>query len=85
MSVFSITSIIRDSSASQELQPSSSATAIFSIRLPDETGKMHIQHYVYKPGKQLIPISHENIQEQFENGTLGYVEKDDPIIPGINR
>ncbi len=73
-------SIIRNSN-----ENSAEALAIISIRLPDETGKMTVNRYMFKPGSELILISKEDLQENFNNETMGYVEKDDPIIPGIKR
>lgn len=71
-------SIIRNSS-----ENSAEALSIISIRLPDETGKMVVNRYMFKPGSELIPISKENLQANFDNETMGYVEADDPVIPGI--
>lgn len=71
-------SIIRQSD-----ETSAEALAIISLRLPDENGKMVVNRYIFKPGTRLIPISKEDLQTNFDNNTMGYVEKDDPIIPGI--
>ncbi len=73
-------SIIRNSN-----ENSAEAIAIISIRLPNETGKMVVSRYIFKAGSKLIPISKEELQAKFDNETMGYVEADDPIIPGINR
>lgn len=73
-------SIIRNSN-----EDSAEALAIISIRLPDENGKMIVNRYMFKPGSELILISKEDLQANFKNETMGYVEKDDPIIPGIKR
>jgi hypothetical protein len=61
------------------------ALAIISIRLPDESGKMIINRYIFKPGLDLIPVKKEELQMSFDNNTMGYVDLDDPIIPGIRR
>lgn len=73
-------SIIRNSS-----ENSAEALSIISVRLPDDTGKMVVNRYMFKPGSELIPISKEDLQSNFDNETMGYVEADDPIIPGIRR
>ena len=73
-------SIIRNSS-----ENSAEALSVISIRLPDETGKMVVNRYMFKPGSELIPISKEDLQSNFDNETMGYVEADDPVIPGIKR
>ena len=73
-------SIIRNSN-----ENSAEALSIISIRLPDETGKMIVNRYMFKPGSELIPISKENLQANFDSETMGYVEADDPVIPGIKR
>ena len=73
-------SIIRKSS-----ENSAEALSIISIRLPDETGKMVVNRYMFKPGSELIPISKEDIQANFDSETMGYVEAKDPIIPGIKK
>ena len=62
------------------------ALAIISTRTPDETGKMVIKRYMFRPGMALIPIAIENLQENFDNGTMAYIKDDDaPKIPGIKR
>ena len=34
----------------------------------------------------LIPVAIENLQENFDNGTMAYIKDDDaPKIPGIKR
>lgn len=73
-------SIIRNSNES-----SAEALSIISIRLPDETGKMVINRYMFKPGSELISISKEDLQANFDSETMGYVKLDDPVIPGIKR
>ena len=62
------------------------ALAIISTRTPDETGKMVIKRYMFRPGMALIPVAIENLQENFDNGTMAYIKDDDaPKIPGIKR
>lgn len=73
-------SIIRNSN-----ENSAEALSIISIRLPNETGKMVVNRYMFKPGSELIPISKEDLQANFDSETMGYVEADDPVIPGIKR
>lgn len=73
-------SIIRKSN-----ENSAEALSIISIRLPDESGKMVINRYMFKPGSELVPISKEELQANFDNETMGYVEEDDPVIPGVKR
>ena len=73
-------SIIRNSN-----ENSAEALSIISIRLPDETGKKVVNSYMFKPGSELIPISKEDLQANFDSETMGYVEADDPVIPGIKR
>lgn len=73
-------SIIRNSN-----ENSAEALSIISIRLPDETGKMVVNRYMFKPGSELIPISKEDLQANFDSENMGYVEADDPVIPGIKR
>lgn len=73
-------SIIRNSN-----ENSAEALSIISIRLPDETGKIVVNRYMFKPGSELIPISKEDLQANFDSETMGYVEADDPVIPGIKR
>ena len=73
-------SIIRNSN-----ENSAETLSIISIRLPDETGKMFVNRYMFKPGSELIPISKEDLQANFDSETMGYVEADDPVIPGIKR
>ena len=73
-------SIIRNSN-----ENSAEALSIISIRLPDETGKMVVNRYIFKPGSELILISKEDLQANFDSETMGYVEAGDPLIPGIKR
>ena len=62
------------------------ALAIISTRTPDEAGKMVIKRYMFRPGMALIPVAIENLQENFDNGTMAYIKDDDaPKIPGIKR
>lgn len=62
------------------------ALAIISTRTPDEAGKMIIKRYMFRPGMALIPVAIENLQENFDNGTMAYIKDDDaPKIPGIKR
>lgn len=62
------------------------ALAIISTRTPDETGKMVIKRYMFRPGMALIPVAIENLQENFDNGTMAYIKDDDaPKIPEIKR
>ena len=69
----------------KEEENSAEALAIISIILPDENGNMITNRYIYKPGQDLIPISQEDLQEEFNNNRMGYIRSDDPIIPGIKR
>lgn len=62
------------------------ALAIISTRTPDEAGKMIIKRYMFRPGMALIPVAIENLQENFDNGTMAYIKDDDALkIPGIKR
>lgn len=62
------------------------ALAIISTRTPDEAGKMVIKRYMFRPGMALIPVAIENLQENFDNGTMAYIKDDDaPKIPEIKR
>ena len=62
------------------------ALAIISTRTPDEAGKMVIKRYMFRPRMALIPVAIENLQENFDNGTMAYIKDDDaPKIPGIKR
>lgn len=61
------------------------ALAIISIRMPDENGKMSIDRYMFKPGEEMIPISQNDLQENFDNETMDYIESNDPLIPGIRK
>ena len=46
---------------------------------------MIVNRYIFKPGSELIPITKEDLQANFDNGIMGYVGSDDPTIPGIKR
>lgn len=59
--------------------------SIISTRIPDENGEMIVNRYMFKPGFKLIHVSKEELQTNFDNKTMGYIEDDDPIIPGIKR
>ncbi len=71
-------SIIRNSN-----EYSANALSVISTRLPNENGEMIINRYMYKPGEQLVPISTEELQANFDNNTMGYIYDDDPKIPGV--
>lgn len=60
------------------------ASAIFTINNQsfEENEEPNIYYY-FNPNNELIPISKEEVQEKFNNGTFEYITKNDPKIPGI--
>lgn len=58
------------------------AKAVFALRVPVDD-RFAVEYYIYSPGEQLRPITKEELQEKFELNEIGYVAKDDPVIPGL--
>lgn len=62
------------------------ASAIFAINkngfdnCPDET-----IYYLYFPGYDLMPISKEDLQKNFNTSLYQYIEPKDPRVPGISE
>ena len=60
------------------------ACAVFAVNaqgineFPDENS-----YFYYEPGCMLTSITKQELQERFNNGIFGYVDSDDPKIPGI--
>ena len=64
---------------------SAEALAIISTRLPNEEGEMIISRYMFKPGSELVLISKEDLQKEFEKEKLDYIEDYESNIPGIKK
>ena len=59
------------------------AKAVLALRTPQEDGKHLIRYFIFTPGEKLIPISKEELKAKLESNEMGYVAKDDPVIPGL--
>ena len=71
-------SILRNSS-----ENSARALAIISTIIPDESGKMVINRYIFKPGSELISVTRDDLQSLFDKGKMEYIKESHPKIPGI--
>lgn len=58
-------------------------TSVISTKIPNSEGEVKVRRYIFNPGSPLVPITQEELQEQFDNGSMGYVQEQDPKIPGI--
>lgn len=74
-------SVIRDSGINNQNEYAS-ANAIFSLRKKGEKKDL-MSYYFYTPGQNLRPINRDDLERFFETGILGYVDNDDPKVPGI--
>ncbi len=61
------------------------ALAIISLFIPSEDGNISIERFMYTPGSELVPISIEELEENFDKNIMGYIKPTDPKIPGFNR
>ena len=75
--------IIRSYDSMEQL--SARGLAVISIRKVNSEGEGIITRYLFTPGDILRPITLEELKERFDSGLYGYIDKDDPLIPGIKR
>lgn len=73
-------SIIRDSNTI-----SARALAIISLMLPEQNNRLQIKRYLFRPGHDLVPISLDLLEKKFKEGSMGYIGKNSPEIPGLKK
>lgn len=74
---------IRISIIRNTLENAAQALAIISLKHPNEKGKLVIDRYRYEPGLNLLLVARDELQRLFDNDTMGYIDVEDPTIPGI--
>ena len=74
---------IRISIIRNTLENAAQALAIISLKHPNEKGKLVIERYRYEPGLNLVLVDRDELQRLFDNDTIGYIDVEDPTIPGI--
>ena len=43
------------------------------------------KYYLFTPVKGVKEVTYDEIKALFDNGVFSYLERDDNLIPGINR
>ena len=61
------------------------ALAIFTINIDGFNNSDENYYYCYYPNKELVPITKEDLQNKFKWKEFEYIQKHDPLIPGLNE